>query len=673
VAEYALSTNLYTYAQARVDPAFFGWPVGTGEAEVIQQLNLGDVLIPKFSASATWAGGDESELDWQKSYCTAIGLDYDEVRAAYEAEIAGGEGGVPFLLRVIAKLPNDERQDGAPWARVQVEKTPLSKPLSSKEFLLLRALPANISAQFKGAVARGRHLQELPDGVVAALKQAAAADDRTPFLRQYSVVEANSAVAAVDTLKGAGRAVAEGDRVFIASSGGLLGVHDVQADGSLQPVGPPIHKTPDELRELFEEAKSKARQQDQFAPNRVITAAKELKELLDGPSTVFPIDDFGRFHDRYTLLASKVTQALEIASRPSTGTTPPGPEPEDEDSESETESEVDELAALQGLTIDAVRQQLPDGMVLPDEVLAEAVTALRSGKHLLLGGPPGTGKSTLAEALCRAVVGLQYDVVTATADWTTFDTIGGYMPTAEGALRFEPGVVLRCLQRGRWLTIDELNRADIDKAFGPLFTLLAGAGGEQPNRRVVLPFQTPDSKNVEVRWAETRSRSSAEFVLTPGWRLIGTLNLSDKATLFQLSFAFLRRFAVLDVPLPPFEDYRTFFTGLCAEVDEDERTDIVEAAMALAFGPRHLGPAILQDVANFMVKGLAETASGTPNYTDPVDAFATAVRLFAVPQYEGADGSDVVAVLKVFKDVWPERPPESWASLTEALDSVALS
>lgn len=310
-------------------------------------------------------------------------------------------------------------------------------------------------------------------------------------------------------------------------------------------------------------------------------------------------------------------------------------------------------------------------MRIADSVLADAVTALRAGNHLLLSGPPGTGKTTLAEALCRAVVGTQYEVATGTSDWTTFDTIGGYMPSQEG-LEFEPGIVLRCLQRGRWLLIDELNRADIDKAFGPLFTLMSGGSGDEAKRRVVLPYQR-QGQNIEIRWADQRTGSDGNFVLTPGWRVIGTLNVSDKSALFQLSFAFLRRFAIVDVPIPNRSEYEEFFRERCTEISDAERESIVGAAMEIAFGPRQLGPAILSDIATFMAKGLAETASGSPTFADEVAAFVSAIRLYAVPQYEGAPASDTVKVITVLKSSWPDRLDTDWASLKEALDGVALS
>ena len=220
------------------------------------------------------------------------------------------------------------------------------------------------------------------------------------------------------------------------------------------------------------------------------------------------------------------------------------------------------------------------------------------------------------------------------------------MPRTNGTLDFEPGVVLRCLQRGRWLVIDELNRADIDKAFGPLFDAPRRNWRAAAESALCVAFP-----NVE--WQECRGpsgpkahwRARRSTVLTPGWRLIGTLNLSDKATLFQLSFAFLRRFAVVDVPLPGRLEYEAFFDGLCGELSEAVRPTVVSCwGMSLAFGPRQLGPAILRDIALFLEKGLAETASGTATYDDEVVAFATAVRLFAVPQYEGAAGTEVAFV-----------------------------
>ncbi len=140
-------------------------------------------------------------------------------------------------------------------------------------------------------------------------------------------------------------------------------------------------------------------------------------------------------------------------------------------------------------------------------------------------------------------------MLTATSDWTAHEVIGGYMPDGLGGIRFEPGIVLQHFDKT--LIIDEFNRADIDRAFGPLFSTLSG----QP---VMLPYREvpadASSHRVEImpvaRPAGANDVPLHEYAPGPGWRLICTLNTYDKASLFQMSYALSRRFGWIYVGAP---------------------------------------------------------------------------------------------------------------------------
>lgn len=668
MTEWAVSTNLISFAPAQGDPPIFGWPQDGAEAQVVAAMEPGDLIVPKFSQSPGY--GDDGQEEYQRGICEVLGLDYEQMTARYAQVVRWGQSAVPYVWHVVRRLPDDQRfpsQD--PWSVVAIEVEPLERPLSTQEFLRVRAVPVALARQFKGMAARGRHIQRLPHGAVEMISACSDPDVRARVLRRYTLLRAGSLdQAAQQWIAGSRTALTQGDQA-LAVLDDTMSLLEV-TDGGAITSDTRIPYSPDDLHALFERAAALRTSSDGFTPRHALAAARTLQALTSG--AVEEVADFAVFHDRYAILPRKVTEALAIAERTSapSGMDDVSLDGASADEEQAASVEQDERERLQGLEVSAVRDALDDDIELPDAVLAEAVTALRSGKHLLLSGPPGTGKSTLATALCKAVMDDQFDVVTATSDWTTFDTIGGYLPRESGALRFEPGVVPRCLKAGRWLVIDELNRADIDKAFGPLFTLLAGTGSRSPVERVQLPF-TRDGKPIVIDWAQTRT--SSEFTITPTWRLLGTLNVSDKASLFQLSFAFLRRFAVVDVPLPDERSYRAWFAGQCRQLQDDARDRVIEGGMAVATARRRLGPAILKDIASFVTMGMTRTSSGPSSYADPDDAFLTAVRLFAAPQYEGADADEVTELLGRLGYVLPDPPEAAWNALRDALNAVQLT
>jgi hypothetical protein len=519
VTEYAMAGNIWS---APVLRDYTAWPRANAEAEVIDGMYPGDLLIPKFAASALT--DLEKNTPRFEQFAADIEIDADEAIAQYEATVEDGYAALPYLLRVTEQL-EDLVARGTTWARVRVEEIEVEHPLETKEFLRLRALPDEIAVQFKGMVSRGRHFQEVPIGTADAVRSAANAEDRGSHLRQFSVVEATDPAGAMTVLEDEGRSRLPGDLVLVVNPEeivGLFGFEEGSGDAVYLEGKSP--RSPEAIQQLFEEAAQRKRKS--FSTQMANRAAGQILGLLSSSSSLLPVDDYRAFYDPFRMLNRRITQALEVRKLPIPGGMPsassPDGEPKVEAEETAESSETLEAEALEGLEVESVRAALPDGFELAEEVLAEAVIALRAGKHLLLSGPPGTGKSTLAEALCRAVVKKEFRVATATADWTTFDTIGGYMPSENGSLHFEPGIVLRCLRAGgQWLVVDEINRADIDKAFGPLFSVLAGTGEDRPHQDIELPFQQ-DKKGVHIQWSPSSDEASGEFVVTPLWRLIGT-------------------------------------------------------------------------------------------------------------------------------------------------------
>jgi MoxR-like ATPase len=200
-----------------------------------------------------------------------------------------------------------------------------------------------------------------------------------------------------------------------------------------------------------------------------------------------------------------------------------------------------------------------DQLSINKKTLDQILVNLESGRNIILYGAPGCGKTKVATLLLELLCGgmtlkdgeerPNFSIVTANAEWDNYDIVGGVAPkvdeyTKEISYEFRDGCVtqavksclrsLKRLGRPHHLIIDEFNRANIDEAFGKLFTIF--------EYRDTQPLLTSEENRGDPLYVPRQ------------FRIIGTMNVQDKNTLFDIGHALMRRFAFIEVGLPDKED-----------------------------------------------------------------------------------------------------------------------
>jgi 5-methylcytosine-specific restriction protein B len=158
--------------------------------------------------------------------------------------------------------------------------------------------------------------------------------------------------------------------------------------------------------------------------------------------------------------------------------------------------------------------------------------------QIILAGPPGTGKTWVAERIGRFMTGGHPDAVHIVQFHPSYayeDFVEGLRPVArEGQVAFEvvPGALVKVADHARRvdhpvvLVIDEMNRANLPSVFGELLYLL------------------------EYRDKEIRLLHRDRFSLPPNLYVMGTMNTADRS-IRSVDTALRRRFDIFECPPRP--------------------------------------------------------------------------------------------------------------------------
>ena len=326
-------------------------------------------------------------------------------------------------------------------------------------------------------------------------------------------------------------------------------------------------------------------------------------------------------------------------------------------------------ARLQGLMEENLSEVLKKrGLRFDPSVVRQVVAALKSGKHLLLVGPPGTGKTSLARAVAEAC-GVKLVEKTASGEWSRVDAVGGPMFVG-GEVRWRSGALVEALAEhlaggGAMLLVDEINRANMDRAFGEFFTVFGGEPGEWALPETLL-------REMEVYWKQGKIDQWGEALLKvwsrqgplkvpEDFRVIATMNVFDRRYLFTLGYALLRRFAVVEVGNPGNGALKEVLQERCSE--GGVLGELLELYGDLRGAGFELGVALLIDVAKIACKLVEQGAEKHVAAKGAVDA---AVKMVVVPQLEGLMPSQLAQVrgvlekrgyassLQLFHQLYPE-------------------
>lgn len=189
---------------------------------------------------------------------------------------------------------------------------------------------------------------------------------------------------------------------------------------------------------------------------------------------------------------------------------------------------------------------------LPNNIISQICSALNMGKHIMLTGPHGSGKTSIAVILAKIAhqkgFNNGYILTSANENWTSLDTIGGLIDVENNTRKiFKEGFILKSIRENKWLIVDEISKCDAYKCFNDFINAFY-------NHNTILSYIHENYKNIEIISDPLQhAHDINQYIKNKGWRMIATMDTSEKQDI-NFPLALIRRFAFIEIGVSNYSD-----------------------------------------------------------------------------------------------------------------------